>query len=36
MGGFYVRYMFRPQYPTEEGPPTGIFPVTGFRPVTVP
>jgi hypothetical protein len=36
MGGFYVRYMFRAQYPTEEGPPTGIFPVSGLRPVTVP
>jgi hypothetical protein len=35
-GGFYVRYMFRSQFPTEEGPPTGIFPVNGLRPVTVP
>ena len=34
--GFYVRYMFRAQFPTEEGPPTGIFPVNGLRPVQVP
>jgi hypothetical protein len=34
--GFFVRYMFRPQFPTEEGPPTGIFPVSGFRPMQVP
>jgi hypothetical protein len=34
--GFYVRYMFRPQFPTEEGPPTGIFPGSGLRPVQVP
>jgi tetratricopeptide (TPR) repeat protein len=34
--GFYVRYMFRAQFPTEDGPPTGIFPVNGLRPVTVP
>jgi hypothetical protein len=34
--GFYVRYMFRSQFPTEEGPPTGIFPVNGLRPMQVP
>jgi len=34
--GFYVRYMFRSQFPTEEGPPTGIFPATGLRPMQVP
>jgi len=34
--GFFVRYMFRPQFPTEEGPPTGIFPVIGLRPMQVP
>jgi hypothetical protein len=34
-GGFFVRYMFRPQYPTEDYP-TGMFPVSGFRPLRVP
>ena len=34
--GFFVRYMFRSQYASEEGPPTGIFPVNGLRPVLVP
>ncbi|SNS49009.1 Tetratricopeptide repeat-containing protein [Granulicella rosea] len=34
-GGFFVRYTFRPQYPTEAYP-TGLFPVEGFRPLRVP
>jgi tetratricopeptide (TPR) repeat protein len=34
-GGFFVRYLFRPQTPTEDYP-TGIFPVEGFRPLRVP
>jgi tetratricopeptide (TPR) repeat protein len=34
--GFFVRYMFRAQFPTEEGPPTGIFPMNGLRPIQVP
>ena len=34
-GGFFVRYLFRQQVPTENYP-TGIFPVTGFRPLRVP
>jgi tetratricopeptide (TPR) repeat protein len=34
-GGFFVRYLFRPQYPTEEYP-TGLFPVDGLRPLKVP
>ena len=34
-GGFYVRYMFRPQPSTAAGP-TGIFPSDGLRPFTVP
>jgi tetratricopeptide (TPR) repeat protein len=33
--GFFVRYMFRPQHPTTLGP-TGLFPMTGFRPFLVP
>jgi tetratricopeptide (TPR) repeat protein len=33
--GFYVRYMFRAQPSTAEGP-TGIFPSDGLRPFTVP
>jgi hypothetical protein len=33
--GFFVRYMFRPQHPSTLGP-TGLFPVTGFRPFLVP
>jgi hypothetical protein len=34
-GGFFVRYLFRPQHGTEDYP-TGIFPVEGFRPLRVP
>jgi len=35
-GGFYVRYLFRPQPALEENGPTGLFPVQGLRPVQVP
>ena len=34
-GGFFVRYLFRQQVPTEDYP-TGLFPLTGFRPLRVP
>jgi tetratricopeptide (TPR) repeat protein len=35
-GGFFVRYLFRPQVPTENGS-KGLFPTnTGFRPLRVP
>jgi hypothetical protein len=35
-GGFFVRYMFKPQY-SVENTPTGLFPTnTGFRPLRVP
>ncbi len=34
-GGFFVRYLFRPQYGTDDYP-TGLFPVEGFRPLRVP
>jgi predicted Zn-dependent protease len=34
-GGFSARYLFRPQYPTEDYP-TGIFPQDGFRPLRIP
>jgi len=34
-GGFFVRYLFRPQTGTEDYP-TGLFPVEGFRPLRVP
>ncbi len=34
-GGFFVRYTFKPQYPTESYP-TGLFPTEGFRPLRVP
>jgi len=34
-GGFFVRYLFRPQTSTEDYP-TGLFPVEGFRPLRVP
>ncbi len=33
--GFFVRFLSRPQYPTELGP-TGLFPSTGMRPYMVP
>ena len=32
---FFARYLFRPQYPTEEYP-TGLFPIDGLRPLRVP
>lgn len=35
-GGFFVRYLFRPQPMLEENGPTGIFPIQGFRPLQVP
>jgi hypothetical protein len=34
-GGFFVRFVFKPQFPTETYP-TGIFPASGFRPLRVP
>ncbi len=34
-GGFFVRYLFRPQFGTDDYP-TGLFPVEGFRPLRVP
>lgn len=34
-GGFFVRYLFRPQYETKDGP-SGLFPVEGLRPLRVP
>lgn len=34
-GGFFVRYLFKPQFPTEDYP-TGLFPLDGFRPLRVP
>ena len=34
-GGFFVRYLFRQQVPSEDYP-TGLFPVSGFRPLRVP
>ncbi len=34
-GGFFVRYLFKPQYPTESYP-TGLFPVAGTRALRVP
>ena len=34
-GGFFVRYLFRQQVPTEDYP-TGLFPVSGLRPLRVP
>jgi tetratricopeptide (TPR) repeat protein len=33
--GFFVRFLGRPQYPTELGP-TGLFPYQGNRPLMVP
>jgi tetratricopeptide (TPR) repeat protein len=35
-GGFFVRYLFRPQPMMEENGPTGLFPMQGMRPVQVP
>lgn len=35
-GGFYVRYLFRPQPMLEENGPTGLFPLQGMRPLQVP
>jgi tetratricopeptide (TPR) repeat protein len=34
-GGFFVRYLFRPQI-TVDDTPTGLFPIEGFRPLRVP
>ena len=34
-GGFFIRYLFRPQVQTEDYP-SGLFPVEGFRPLRVP
>jgi tetratricopeptide (TPR) repeat protein len=34
-GGFFVRYLFKPQYPTDDYP-TGFFPVAGTRALRVP
>jgi len=34
--GFFVRYLFHSQSPTEEGPPTGIFASDGLRALRVP
>ena len=34
-GGFFVRYLFKQQVPTEDYP-TGLFPTAGFRPLRVP
>jgi tetratricopeptide (TPR) repeat protein len=34
-GGFFARYLFKPQYSTAAYP-TGLFPVEGFRPLRVP
>jgi cellulose synthase operon protein C len=34
-GGFFVRYLFKPQFPTPDYP-TGLFPHDGFRNLRVP
>ena len=34
-GGFFVRYLFKPQFATEDYP-SGLFPLDGFRPLRVP
>ncbi len=34
-GGFFVRYLFK-QQAQDENSPTGLFPVTGFRPLRLP
>ena len=33
--GAFLRYTFKPQFPTEDYP-TGLFPMSGFRPLRVP
>jgi cellulose synthase operon protein C len=33
---FFVRYLFRPEPANGETGPTGLYPVTGFRPLNVP
>lgn len=33
--GVFLRYTFKPQFPTEDYP-TGLFPLSGFRPMRVP
>ncbi len=35
-GGFYIRYMFRPQVAVPEQGPTGLFSMQGLRPLRVP
>ncbi len=35
-GGFFVRYLFRPQPAQAEAGPTGLFPTQGLRPLRVP
>lgn len=35
-GGFYVRYLFKPQPMLEENGPTGLFPLQGMRPLQIP
>ena len=35
-GGFFVRYLFRPQPAQAEAGPTGLFPTSGLRPLRVP
>lgn len=34
--GFFVRYLFHPQPASGDTGPTGLFPVTGYRPLNVP
>lgn len=34
-GGFFLRYLFKTQFPTDDYP-TGLFPLTGFRPLRIP
>ena len=35
-GGFFVRYLFRPQPLNGETGPTGLFPIQGLRPLQAP
>ena len=35
-GGFFVRYLFRPQYRERRTTRPDLFPVDGFRPLRVP